>query len=66
MNKPTCPYMVSGVCHRNGCIYLPNFDCLKEDEFRHRMKIAKKMSREIKKSAKRGKISKYAKYEIKY
>lgn len=30
MNKLTCPYMVSGVCHRKGCIYLPEQQCMKE------------------------------------
>jgi len=45
MNKPTCPYMVSGICHRRGCIYLPPMDCLKEDEYRHRINIAKKMNK---------------------
>ena len=42
MNKPTCPYMVSGVCYRNGCIYLPSMECMKINEFRERMKFAKK------------------------
>lgn len=41
MEKPTCPYMVSGICYRKGCIYIPNMECMKKDELNRRMKFVK-------------------------
>ena len=29
MEKPKCPYSVSGMCTRHGCIYLPDLNCRK-------------------------------------
>ena len=40
-----CPYSVSGICHRNGCIFKPEMDCMKEHEFKMRLAYAKKMSK---------------------
>ena len=40
-----CPHEESGVCHRRGCIYIPRMDCLTEREYKHRLKIAKKMKK---------------------
>ena len=37
-----CPYSVSGICHHPKCIYRPNMECMKENEFRDRMKYVKK------------------------
>lgn len=37
-----CPYAVSGICHRDGCIYLPPMSCMTEREYRNRLKYAKK------------------------
>lgn len=42
MEKPTCPYKVSGICYRDGCIYLPSMDCIKKSELNRRLKYAKK------------------------
>ena len=48
MEKPTCPYMNSGLCYRNGCIYLPSMDCMAVNEFRNRLKYVKKKKRMVK------------------
>lgn len=48
MEKPTCPYAVSGVCYRKGCIYLPSMDCLTVDEYKQRLKYAKKHKKVVK------------------
>lgn len=50
----TCPYNVSGLCHRNGCIYLPHMECMKIGEYRHRMEIAKKIIMKKRKARERG------------
>lgn len=42
MNKPTCPYMVSDICYRTGCIYKPHMNCMSIHEFRNRLKYVKK------------------------
>ena len=42
MEKPKCPYMESGLCHRSGCIYRPSFNCMSKHEFNKRMKYVKK------------------------
>lgn len=48
MEKITCPYAVSGVCYRKGCIYLPSMDCLTVDEYKQRLKYAKKHKKVVK------------------
>ena len=53
MEKPTCPYSASGICYRDGCIYLPSLDCMKHAEFQRRLKIIKKRLK-ARKRAKRG------------
>lgn len=55
MNKPSCPYMDSGICYRKGCIYMPDLQCMKSEEFKQRLSIAKKLSKKHKKSVKRAK-----------
>jgi len=49
-----CPYSVSGICYRRTCIYLPDMKCLKENEFKTRLSIAKKYSKKHKKPLQRG------------
>lgn len=38
----TCPYKLSGLCYRDGCIHLPELKCMKKYEFNHIMKSFKK------------------------
>lgn len=40
----TCPYAVSGICYRRGCIFIPHQHCLNKREFDKRMAKAKNMS----------------------
>lgn len=37
-----CPYAVSGICYRTGCIFKPQMDCMKINEFKTRLNYAKK------------------------
>ena len=39
--RTKCPYSVSDVCYRNGCIYLPKMDCIKEWEQRDKIRNAR-------------------------
>lgn len=38
----TCPYKLSGLCCRDGCIHLPALKCMKKYEYDNIMKSAKK------------------------
>lgn len=42
MEKPTCPYMVSGICYRKGCIYIPHQQCMTIREYKNRLQFVKK------------------------
>lgn len=42
MEKPTCPYMVSGLCYRRGCIYKPHQMCMTFREYKNRLSYVKK------------------------
>ena len=54
-----CPYAVSGVCYRRGCIFIPHQRCLSKSEFDKRLKIAmNKQSSKKQKFVKRAKIDK--------
>ena len=48
MEKPKCPYMVSGLCSIRRCIYLPDQQCMKESEFKRRLQFAKEYSKKKK------------------
>lgn len=53
----TCPYAVSGICYRRGCIFIPHQQCLSKSEFDKRLKIAmNKQSSKKQKFVKRAKI----------
>ena len=55
----TCPYAISGVCYRRGCIFIPHQHCLSKSEFDKRLKIAmNKQSSKKQKFVKRAKIDK--------
>lgn len=51
----TCPYAVSGICHRRGCIFIPHQRCLNKREYDRRIAIAKNMSSKKQKFVKRAK-----------
>lgn len=40
MNDIACPYKLSGLCYRKGCIHLPELDCTKKWE-KHKLKRKK-------------------------
>ena len=50
-----CPYNESGICCRNGCIYLPHMNCMKKGEYTRIIKSYRKYIQEKKKSRKGGK-----------
>lgn len=50
-----CPYSERGICYRRNCIYLPNMECMKQNEFLTRLSIAKKLSKKHKTSRKHAK-----------
>ena len=49
----TCPYAVSGICHRSGCIFIPHQQCMTKREYDKRIAIAKNMSSKHQKFVKR-------------
>lgn len=58
--KPVvCPYSVSGICYRRGCIFIPHQQCLSKREYDKRLKVAmNKQSSKKQKFVKRAKIDK--------
>lgn len=48
-----CPHKQSGLCYRNGCIFIPQQKCMKKHEFDSIMKSAKKYLKKKKKAVKR-------------
>ena len=53
MIENVCPYKVSGICYRRGCIFHPQQPCMKDDEFRQIMGYLKKHNKSKKKGGKR-------------
>lgn len=48
-----CPYNVSGICYRKGCIYRPHLKCMTKREYDRRLTIARKISKRNKTLIKR-------------
>lgn len=59
MNDIACPYKLSGLCYRKGCIHIPELDCMKKAEYDSIMKSARKYLKKKKKHVKGGKKYEY-------